>query len=142
MPQPPASTSRGPVANGTATGYATGDTVFKAGSPNVVPATQPLLDIDKARKELMWTSMEQIERATALTWGARAVASYELVMADSLSLQGVQRFAEGDSYRSEAFEHASMADETGQVLRGIRGEVDAARAMALAILDTGAARGP
>jgi hypothetical protein len=119
----------GPVANGTATGYATGDAVFKAAA-SVEPEAERLLDIGKARDELSRLSFADIERTTALAWGARALACYEDQPDATLPIQ-LQRFCDGEAYRQEAFEHATMADSDGKLLAAIRLEVDAARATAL-----------
>ncbi len=98
------------------------------------PPKPNLLDADKARKELAGTTMEQIERATALTWGGRALASYQLCLAERAAMAGFGKFCDGEAYRQEAFEHAAMAEDGGLLLRGIQAELDAARGKALLTL--------
>lgn len=93
-----------------------------------------MLDVDKATKELRSTSLDAIERTTALTWGARAAASYRLAMGEKSMEERFRRFYEGENFRQEAFEHASMADEDGTLLREVRKEVDESRSKALARL--------
>lgn len=98
------------------------------------PPKPALLDADTARKELAETTMEAIERATARTWGGRALASYQLCLAEQAAMANVRRFCDGEAFRQEAFEHAAMAEDGGVLLRGIQVELDAARAKALAAL--------
>ncbi len=90
-----------------------------------------ILDLEKAMKELREKSILDIERATALTWGGRALASYCLSRESATPLERLQRFYEGENYRQEAMEHASMADDGGALMRGIHGEVESERQAAL-----------
>ncbi|MBI2078543.1 MAG: hypothetical protein HYT80_09295 [Euryarchaeota archaeon] len=94
------------------------------------------MDVDKATKELRSTTLEAIERTTALTWGARAAASYRLSLAEKTAKKRFRRFYEGENFRQEAFEHASMADEDGRLLREVRDEVEESRSEALAGLES------
>ena len=75
--------------------------------------------------------MDEIERQTALTWGGRAAASYQLSEEAKTLDKRFERFYEGENYRQEAFEHASMAEDRGKLLREIRDEIEAARESAL-----------
>ncbi|HLF16496.1 MAG TPA: hypothetical protein VI796_03580 [Candidatus Thermoplasmatota archaeon] len=117
------------MANGTATGYATGDPVFKTepAKPAGEAAPAKVLDAAKALVELASTSLAQIERATALTWGGRALASYQLSGSQTSLVERMRRFHEGEAFRQEAFEHASMAEDHGVLLAGIQLELDAER---------------
>lgn len=90
-----------------------------------------MLDLEKAMKELREKSILDIERATALTWGGRALASYHLSRESSTPLERLQRFYEGENYRQEAMEHASMAEDGGGLMRGIHDEVEVERKAAL-----------
>ena len=94
-----------------------------------------MLDVNKATKELKEKSMEDIEAMTAEAWGSRAVASYEMVGNEQDAQTRFRRFYEGENFRQEAFEHASMADETGEKLNEVREEILEAREEALGMLE-------
>ncbi len=71
-----------------------------------------LLDVDAATKELSKKSLNQIERETALTWGARAAAAYT----NAGRTQGTTRehwLRDAENYRQESLEHAAMTDDMG-----------------------------
>lgn len=95
----------------------------------------PKLDIEKAMKELAEKSMMDIEQATALTWGGRAAASFRLSLEANTPSERLQRFYEGENYRQEAMEHASMLEDGAELLRAIHAEITLARTPALAALD-------
>lgn len=82
-----------------------------------------MLNVETARSELKAKSMIDIEKATALTWGARAAASYDLCLEERDSWAAVQRFYEAENYRQEALEHAAMV-ENDAFLDGVRSEVE------------------
>ncbi len=90
-----------------------------------------MLDVEKALEELKAKSMAEIERATAMTWGARAVASYRLAAEAKGLAERFRHVYEGENYRQEAFEHASMTEDRGKLLLEIREEVDRDRRRAL-----------
>ena len=93
-----------------------------------------MLDVEKAREELKTKSMAEIERATAMTWGARAVASYRLASEAKGLGERFRHFYEGENYRQEALEHASMAEDRGKLFLGIHEEVEKDRRSALDVL--------
>jgi hypothetical protein len=69
------------------------------------------LDVEKGLEELRSKQMIDIERATAITWGGRAAASFRLALeADKLGQQ-VRHLYEGENYRQEALEHAAMTED-------------------------------
>lgn len=124
----------GPVANGTANGYKTGDRIFKEQKPvKVDDDTNPRASslrshADRAHEELAGKSMAQIEHATALTWGGRALASYEL----SLASEGekLRWYCDGEAFRQEALEHAAMAEDAGALLINLEIQLQPARTAA------------
>ncbi|MFO1535162.1 MAG: hypothetical protein ABR586_05810 [Thermoplasmatota archaeon] len=89
-----------------------------------------MLDVEKALKELRTTSMAEIERATALTWGGRAVASFRLCSESTDWESRFRHFCEGENYRQEALEHAAMGEDWKGLLPQIEAEVNEARAAA------------
>lgn len=89
-----------------------------------------MLDVDKALKELRTTSMAQIERTTALTWGGRAVASYRLCSEATDWESRFRHFCEGENYRQEALEHAAMGEDWKGLLPTLDAEITEARAAA------------
>jgi hypothetical protein len=89
-----------------------------------------MLDVEKALKELTTTSMAQIERTTALTWGGRAVASFRLCSQANDWETRFRHFCEGENYRQEALEHAAMAENWQNLLPGLDAEITEARAAA------------
>jgi hypothetical protein len=89
-----------------------------------------MLDVEKALKELGSTPMAQIEHATALTWGSRAVASFRLCAQSTDWEARFRRFCEGETYRQEALEHAAMSGDWRSLLPGLESEINDARAAA------------
>ena len=79
--------------------------------------------VRQARTELLTKGRQGIERATAVTWAARAVAAYELLRGGRFRLA---LLSDAETYRQEAIEHASqLADEA--FLTALRHEIDARR---------------
>lgn len=89
-----------------------------------------MLDLAKARKELAAKDLLAIERETALTWGGRAAGSYSFVLEESDHAEQMRCFWEGETYRSEAVEHAAMTEDSDfleMVLKEIEGHRSKAR---------------
>lgn len=93
----------------------------------------PLLDLDKARKELDSKDLLTIERETALTWGGRAAASYDLSAEEEDHAEQMRCFWEAETYRGEAVEHAAMTEDARFVER-LTTEVESHRARARELL--------
>ncbi|HEX2065560.1 MAG TPA: hypothetical protein VHI93_01990 [Candidatus Thermoplasmatota archaeon] len=89
-----------------------------------------MLDIEKARTELRTSSMAKIERATALTWGARAVASFQMCAEATDWEARLRHFCEGEAYRQEALEHAATGEAWQSLLPALDAEIGMARAAA------------
>lgn len=86
-----------------------------------------VLDVDKGLAELRTKTLAEIERATALTWGGRAAASFELATQADGMAERFRHFYEGENYRQEALEHAAMAEDGAKLLIQIHDEVDGYR---------------
>ena len=71
-----------------------------------------------AQRELAQKSRSQIEEETAYKWAARAAAAYRFARESGTNKHRWLRYAE--SYFSEAVEHASLADDTGEALHAVR----------------------
>lgn len=83
-----------------------------------------MLDLPKAREELLSKSLLDIERATAITWASRAAACLDLAH-EAETRQGTQvRLREAENYRQEAIEHAAMTEDLA-FLAGVIAEIDA-----------------
>jgi hypothetical protein len=89
-----------------------------------------MLDIASARKELQSKTLLDIERATALTWGARAAACLDLAAETRDETGRTQRLQEAQNYRQEALEHAAMTEDF-QFLRELVQEIGAHQKRAL-----------
>jgi hypothetical protein len=89
-----------------------------------------MLDVDKALKELRTTTMAEIERTTAIAWGGRAVASFQLCSQASDWQERFRHFCEGENYRQEALEHAAMSENWQELLPRIDAEIHEARSAA------------
>ncbi|MEA3189864.1 MAG: hypothetical protein QOD77_446 [Thermoplasmata archaeon] len=98
-----------------------------------------MLDIQKARDELAGKSMVEIERATALTWGSRAAASFQCSLEARSVHERFRCFYEGENYRQEALEHAAMTEDRGELVGVMHDEIEAIRKRALAALEGGRA---
>lgn len=83
--------------------------------------------IEQSKRELLAKSEQQIEYETAVTWGARAIAAYELGMQTGRSTWIY--FAE--HLYHEALEHAALASEPAFATE-IRRAVESTRRAALA----------
>lgn len=89
-----------------------------------------MLDVAKAKKEIAAKQMSAIERDTALTWGARAAASYECALVVEDIHGRLQCFWEAENYRQEALEHAAMTEDlqfVGRLLAEVEGYRSKAR---------------
>ncbi len=98
-----------------------------------------MLDVAKAVKELASKDMLTIERDTALTWGARAAASYSCVLAEDDHSVHMRCFWEGENYRQEALEHAAMTEDVG-FIGAIMKEIEGYRSKARSTLHREGAR--
>lgn len=99
----------------------------------------PVLNAEKALEELRTKKMDEIERLTAITWGGRALASYKLAQEQRDMGERFRHFYEGENYRQEALEHASMAEDRGELLRQVHDEIETVRQQAFKGLKTQAA---
>ncbi len=73
--------------------------------------SKDLFDVDAATKELNEKSIDDIERATAITWGGRACAAFTLAAGTSDTEARRQWLMDGENYRQEAIEHAAMTGD-------------------------------
>jgi hypothetical protein len=89
-----------------------------------------MLDAKKARKELGKKTLEDIEHETAITWGGRAVASYQVAHEAKGTADAVRRFAEGETYRQEALEHAAMVEDEAHLVALVAEEIAPVRQQA------------
>jgi len=85
-----------------------------------------MFDIDAATKELHDTTIEAIERATALTWGGRAAAAYRLAV-DNTGAERQRWVMDAENYRQESLEHAAMAEDL-DFLRQVQAAIQTERA--------------
>ena len=83
-----------------------------------------MLDLAAAREELLSKSLLDIERATAITWAARAAACLDLAHEAETRQGRSVRLRESENYRQEALEHAAMTEDI-PFLQGIIAAVDA-----------------
>lgn len=83
------------------------------------------LDIDAAIIELRDKTILDIERATALTWGGRAAASFRLA-SETDGDERAHWLMDGENYRQESLEHAAMTEDIA-FLEQLRIAVDADR---------------
>lgn len=95
----------------------------------------PTLDVEKGLKELREKQMLQIERETAKTWGGRACASFRLAVEAEKLGERVRHLYEGENYRQEALEHASMTEDF-DFLHEVVTEIDEYRKDALENIQT------
>lgn len=85
-----------------------------------------VLKMDEARQELQEKTMMDIERATAIKWGGRAVAAYSLA-GESTGEERTDWLRDAENYRQESLEHAAMTEDMeflAQVIRDIDGVRD------------------
>jgi len=94
-----------------------------------------LLDVEKAKKEIAAKEILAIERDTALTWGARAAASYECALVVEDIHGRLKCFWEAETYRAESMEHAAMTEDV-DFLRRIMVEIESYRQRARQSLES------
>jgi hypothetical protein len=70
--------------------------------------------------ELQAKSEQDIELETAIRWGARAIAAYEM-----------GNFLSGEDYFHEALEHAALVGDLGESVGRIQQQVDPVRRRAM-----------
>lgn len=70
-----------------------------------------MLDVETARKELLKTSLLQIEKKTALTWASRAAAALDLAAEAKTARKRTQWLRDAENYRQEGLEHAAMTED-------------------------------
>lgn len=83
-----------------------------------------MLDLAKAREELLSKSLLDIERATAITWASRAAACLDLAHEAETRQDRSLRLREAENYRQEALEHAAMTEDI-PFLQQVLAEIDA-----------------
>ncbi len=73
--------------------------------------TPPVLEVEKAIEEITNVPAATIHRTAALTWAARAVASYQVCLTKPELQECLSFFYLGEHYREAALAHAAMGDE-------------------------------
>lgn len=86
----------------------------------------PLLKADNQIEELRKQSIEDIERDTAITWGERALAAYQIAGEKNDGEHRQRWLMDGENYRQESIEHAAMTADFDFV-EALVGELDKAR---------------
>lgn len=66
-------------------------------------------DIQNAKAEVTNNTIAEIQERTAYTWGARAVAAFEIAKSLVADLEAQSYFDAACEYRHEAIEHAALA---------------------------------
>lgn len=79
-----------------------------------------------ALAELQSLSIDDVQRATAITWAGRAVAAYALFEQTG----NIYRLLDAEEYGHEAIEHAALAGSI-VFIEGIRRRIGAAKAHAI-----------
>lgn len=86
------------------------------------------LDVQTATRELSVKSLARIQRETALTWAARAVAAYGFFQRTRVT----QWLLDAEEYAHEALEHAALA-EPRELIGEVREHLDRAKRLALSV---------
>jgi hypothetical protein len=100
-------------------------------------APPPALDVGAALIELAQKDRGMIETEAALTWGARAIASFTMVSRTTDPTAQTLRFSEGEEFATESREHAASIGDAGKILSYLNSEIDQAKRVALAALTAG-----
>lgn len=99
------------------------------------PSMSLSLNVTAATAELRSNSILEIERATALQWGARAVAAFQLAAQSDDPSINRRWLLDGESYRQEAIEHAAQTEDFS-FLKHLAKPLAEARREAIAIVET------
>lgn len=94
-----------------------------------------MIKVDEALKELEEKSYRQIQEETAYKWGARAAASYQMLMSESGPKQLVL-WTLAEEYYHEAVEHAALVEDGGEVLTNLHTQVRGYQEKAAKLLDS------
>ena len=81
-------------------------------------------------------TIEEIEHATAVTWGGRSVAAFRLAKDAPDGDERRRWLMDAENYRQEAIEHAAMTQDF-DFLRQVMEAIEVDRSRALAIVRTG-----
>ena len=100
-----------------------------------------MLDLHKAHAELRRKTIEDIERATALTWGGRAAAAFSIAQVEEEPQERLRWLWDGENYRQEALEHAAMVDDTAFLVE-LKREIDQHRTQARRAIGGAGLAGP
>lgn len=82
------------------------------------------LDIDKAMKEVQEKSDAEIDKETAHTWTARAIACYKIALKQDSEEELCKWNRKGDDFRHEALEHAALAKDGGKTVGELEKAMD------------------
>ena len=84
------------------------------------------LDVKRAEREIASKTQARIDRDTAATWAARAVAYRRAAeRADAAGRSSCKLWKGYDDARHEAIEHAGSADESGRTVKAVVQAIDA-----------------
>ena len=87
-------------------------------------------DIVEAHADLLRKTEKEIEVETAIKWGARAIAAFELFQEQ----EAIKYFIWGEDLFHEALEHAALAKDYGRTLESLQAQVEPVRMSALKVL--------
>jgi hypothetical protein len=92
---------------------------------------RPMLDVNAAMQELRQRDRAEIELEAALSWAARAIASYTLGVQTPDKSAKTIRFGDAESYADEAREHAAQVPDNGRTLQYVNSELEKVRPSAI-----------
>lgn len=72
-----------------------------------------MMDVEKAKQELQQKTLQQIQRDTALSWGARTMAVIEFSDQAKSQTELLHWMVDAHEYYHEALEHGALVDEPG-----------------------------
>jgi hypothetical protein len=89
--------------------------------------------IDKEFDVLATKSYADIQRETAVTWGARAINAFKIAVASKANAPDhwLTAVIHGEDYFQEAVEHAALVEDKGATVKLIQEDIDPYRQAAL-----------
>jgi len=76
-----------------------------------------MINLHKARMELISKTLKQIQTETAFTWASRAIVAFENSAKVKNPDVAMKWLLEAEEYKHEALEHAALLEDGGKLLK-------------------------
>lgn len=84
-----------------------------------------MINLTDARKKLLTKTHQQINADSAYSWASLAMVALELAAKSKTQDEALQWLIQSDEYKNESYEHSSLIDDDGVLLRKLSREIKA-----------------